>query len=123
VARHSAPPAAPKFLERVMGTYLRWVFGCIAAAFAYSVVVVAIAVLVRRERVGAPLGLVVYNTGSAMLLAAIVVAMIMIPYGYVVWGRQQFRFFGETAPWVVVLLRGAAIGAVLGVVLAFAWRG
>lgn len=123
MARRTAPPVAPKFLERIMGTYVRWVFGGIAAAFVYSVVVIAIAVLVRHERVAAPIGLIVYNTGTGMLLAAIVVAMIMIPYGYIVWGRQQFRFFGEAVPWVTVLVRGGIIGAVLGVVFAFAWHG
>jgi hypothetical protein len=122
MARRSTPAASPTFMERILGTYVRWVAACVAAAFAYSVVVVAVAVLVRRVRVAAPLGLIVYNTGSAMLLAAIVLAMIMIPYGYVIWSKQEWRFLGETRSWPAVLLRGAAVGAVLGVLLVFTWR-
>jgi hypothetical protein len=123
MARGSTPAAAPTFLERVLGTYVRWVAGCVAAAFVYSVAVVAVTVFVRREHVAAAVPLIVYNTGSAMLLAAIVLAMIMIPYGYVVWSNQQWRFFGETMRWPTMLLRGAVVGAVVGVVLGLTWHG
>jgi len=122
MARRSTPAASPTFLERILGTYVRWVAWCVVAAFVYSVVVVAVSVLVRREHVPAPLALVVYNTGSAMLLAAIVIAMIMTPYGYVVWSKRQLRFFGETTPWSTGLLRGAVAGGLVGIVLGLTWR-
>ena len=110
-------------MERTISVFLRWVAWCVAAGFTYSVLVLVV-VIVRGVRIsaGSATRLIVYNTGQTMLVAAIALAMIFIPYGYVVWHKSQLRYFGESTPLTTGLVRGALVGALVGVVLGVTWR-
>ena len=126
MARRSVPatPAGPKFVDRLLGTFVKWVAWCVAGAFAYAVVVLAIAVGVRHiavppERI-APL--IIYNTGSTFIIASLVLAMVFMPYGFIIWANPKLRFLGETTPWATGALRGAIGGALIGLVLGLAWH-
>ena len=125
-ARRTTPvaPAGPRFVERLLGTFVRWVAWCVAGAFAYAVVVIAVSVVVRRIALPADrmAALIVYNTGSAFVLASLVLAMVFMPYGFIVWGNPKLRFAGETTPWATGALRGAIAGALLGIVFGLAWH-